>query len=214
MNLLASMPRSTKRIGRFEQPLIARVTEHFEGHGYKAFPHVRFNIAWSSSLSDIDVLLFRDDLITVVEVKSKRDKISRAWDQINAISDYIDYAYVATERLPKSWESDRVGLLFVNESEVKELESAKRITGKPRTDSLFALPKKCLLQFLGESFQKNFLKAQIVSQVENHCSEELLRRCLKEIVLCHRCNEDSCPVLALVSNHTSQFDPNPTDALF
>lgn len=140
--------------------------------------------------------------------------MSRAKKQIDAISDYVDYTYVATDRLPKSWEMDGVGLLFVDESNMHVIKRARKIVDSPKIDSLFALPKKCLTRFLGDINRKNALKSHLVRQIRNQCSGETLKQCVKRIVLCQRCSDKNCPVLSFISNSTSEFEPNPPDAFF
>lgn len=211
---LNNMKKSTKSIGRFEEPIVDKVSRHFRSLGYRAFSHVRFNVAWSSALSDIDVLLLKEDSITVVEVKSKRDKLLRAGRQIEVISDYVDYAYVATDKLLKSWKMDYVGLLLVREDDVRVIKEAKRMIGKPRIESLFALPKKCLIHLLGKVNEKNRLKWEIIQQLDKQSSEEFLRKCLKEIVLCQSCNYDNCPVFNFISNNFPICELDPPDSFF
>jgi len=199
MNAMIDIKKSTKFIGKYEAPLISRLCKHFESLGFKAFPHVRLNIAWSSSLSDVDTLLIQDNLVTVVEVKSHRDKLARAEKQLEAISDYVDYSYVATDRLPRYWKSSRLGLLFI-EDDVRVVKRASKIIGEPKLDSLIALPKKCLLQFLGQPHQERLLKYEIALRIRNLFDDESIRQCLKEIVLCQGCNHMECPILCLVSS--------------
>jgi hypothetical protein len=199
LNVAISIKKSTKSIGKYEAPLISRLCEHFESLGFKAFPHVRLNIAWGSCLSDIDILLIRDSLVTVIEVKSYRDKLARAEKQLEAISDYVDYSYVATDRLPRHWKSSRSGLLLIKD-DVRVVKRASKIVGEPKLDSLIALPKKCLLRFLGQPHQERLLKYEIALRIRNLFDDESIRQCLKEIVLCQGCSHNECPILGLVSS--------------
>lgn len=185
---------STKAIGKFEEVLINRVSDHFRQNGYKVFPHARFNIAWGGNLSDLDILLVKGDTLTVIEIKSKRDKISRAGQQMRRISDYIDYGYVATDRLPKGWSDPIVGLLLVGDT-IKTVNKAKRFKGIPTAESLAALPKKCLLCFLGKEPNSHLLKYDVAETVRSIGNEESIRQCLKKIVTCGECCETSCPAL-------------------
>jgi hypothetical protein len=184
---------STKAIGTFEEVLIKRVSDHFRQDGYKVFPHARFNIAWGSSLSDLDVLLIKGETLIVIEVKSKRDKIARAEQQLRSISGYVDYGYVATDRLPRCWDDPVVGLLLVG-GIVKTVHRAKRFAGRPAAESLSALRKKCLLRFLGEESDSRLLKYDVAERVRFMGSEESIRRCLKRIVTCEGNCETDCPI--------------------
>ena len=183
---------STKVMGKFEESLINRVSNHFCQEGYKVFPHSRFNIAWGSSLSDIDVLLIKGDTLIVIEVKSKKDRINRAEKQMRTISDYIDYGYVATDRLPENWYNPAIGLLFVGET-IETIYKAKRFTRRPTTESLSALHKKCLLRFLGQESNSRFLKYDVAEKIRSMGSEASIRRCLKRIVTCEENCERDCP---------------------
>jgi hypothetical protein len=198
---------STKAIGKFEEVLIKRVSDHFRQHGYKVFPHARFTIAWGSSLSDLDILLVKNETLTVIEVKSKRDKITRAGQQMRRISDYIDYGYVATDRLPKHWDDPRVGLLLVGET-VETVDKAKRFKGRPTVESLSALQKKCLLRFLGGEPNSHILKYDVAETVRSMGSEESIRRCLKKIVTCREHCETDCPVLRFAVRNGSKPLPS------
>jgi len=205
---------STKAIGKYEEALINRVSDHFRKQGYKVFPHARFNIAWGSNLSDLDILLVKGDTLTVVEVKSKRDKMSRAGQQIHNISDYIDYSYVATDRLPKSWSDSMIGLLLIGET-IETVKKAKRFTGRPTVESLFALQKKCLLCFLGEKSSSHLLKYEIAETVRSMGSEKAIHRCLKKIVICEECCKTSCPILRFaVKNGLNPLPSSFSGSLF
>ncbi len=93
--------KSSKREGRHESVIIKKLAIFFENLGYQTIPHARFNIAWGNILSDVDLLVLKNDEIVAVEVKSSKDNLKRARKQIENIKDYVDYAYVATNYIPK-----------------------------------------------------------------------------------------------------------------
>jgi hypothetical protein len=191
-----SVKKSTKCVGPYERPLINKLCTHFEGLGFQAFPHVRLNVAWGPCISDIDALLIYDNLVIVVEVKSCHDKFSRAELQLEAISDYVDYLYVATDKLPKHWSSHKTGLLLIKHDVIDIVKHAPQLSSKPKLDSLMALPKKCLAKFLNQHYQKKALKYELAQEILKHFGNEMLKGCLKEIVFCTECIEESCPILS------------------
>jgi hypothetical protein len=198
---------STKAIGKYEEILIRKTSDHFSQQGYRVFPHARFNIAWGSSLSDLDILLVKGDTLTVIEVKSRRDKIARAEQQMQRISDYIDYGYVATDRTLEHWGDPVIGLLLVGET-VKTIARAKRFAGRPSIESFFALQRRCLFRFLGEESNRRFLKYDVAEKVRLMGSEASIRRCLKRIVTCARSCKTDCPVWRFAIRNGLKPPPN------
>ena len=163
----ASVPRSAKREGRHEARIIGRLVPFFEAAGYDAVPHARFNIAWGSILSDVDLLLVgRADApagaeagggsggrqaVAAVEVKSSRDDLRRAQSQVRRLLEYADYAYVATDYVPRRFDVRGAGLIVVRGGRVHVVRSAPPAGGGRRgrgwgAQAAAALPKKCLLR--------------------------------------------------------------------
>lgn len=157
----AAVPRSAKREGRHEARIIGRLVPFFEAAGYDAVPHARFNIAWGSILSDVDLLLVgrapasagaARQAVAAVEVKSSRDDLRRAPAQVRRLLDYADYAYVATDYAPRRFAVRGAGLIVVRGGRVDVVRSAPRAggglgrRGGGRYAAAAALPKKCLLR--------------------------------------------------------------------
>ena len=151
------VPRSAKREGRHEARIIERLVPFFEAAGYDAVPHARFNIAWGSILSDIDLLLVGRggsggaprQAVAAVEVKSSRDDLRRAPAQVERLLDYADYAYVATDYVPRRFAVRGAGLIVVRGGRVDVVRSAPRAArrGERRAAAAAAaLPRKCLLR--------------------------------------------------------------------
>lgn len=169
--------------------------EHFKLNGYEAIPHSRLNIAWGSILSDIDLLLLKNQLLTYVEVKSSRDNLGRAKQQTDRMMDYFDYAYVATDRRVKKWDVPNVGLLHVQGS-VSTLRKAKKFSSKPKFSSVIALKKKCLARLFGDDtghlmhVDKYELAQHVYATKQDMCTRE----CLKEIATCGGSCDTFCPV--------------------
>lgn len=160
----AAVPRSAKREGAREARIIGRLVPFFEAAGYDAVPHARFNIAWGSILSDIDLLLIgraargpggrgARQVLAAVEVKSSRDDLRRAPAQVGRLLDYADYAYVATDYVPRKFGVRGAGLIVVRGGRVDVVRSAPLWGGRGERRgygaaeaAAAALPKKCLLR--------------------------------------------------------------------
>jgi hypothetical protein len=183
---------STKVMHPFEQVVIERVCQHFRRLSYEAYAHVQLNVAWGPIISDVDVLLKKGDELTAIEVKSMHDELSRAKPQLDSIADYVDYAYVATDRLPRDWKDPRIGLLFVRQSEVRCLKRAKRLLDTPNVDSFFALRKNCLQRLMGNDCHQ--AKYALAVEASRSDDKVIQRKHLKEIVTCSRKCDTSCPI--------------------
>jgi hypothetical protein len=196
MVLAQNVYKSTKRIGKYEEKIINTLTKHFQLKGYEAIPHSSLNIAWGSILSDVDLLLIKDNLLTYIEVKSSKDNFGKAEQQIDSVMDYVDYAYVATDRNVKNWELAKVGLIRVQGEKVNLIKRAKKFSKKPRFYSVATLKKKCLIRFFG--MENRYIRAiskyelaQIV-YTKKKCTRDILR----EIVVCGELCDSNCPILA------------------
>lgn len=163
----AAVPRSAKREGVHEARIIRRLVPFFEAAGYDAVPHARFNIAWGSILSDIDLLLIGRPVpaglaagpggrqeVVAVEVKSSRDDLRRAAVQVGRLLDYADRAYVATDYTPRRFAVRGAGLIVVGGGgRVDVVRAAPRAAGwrgsakwGAAAGAAAALPRKCLLR--------------------------------------------------------------------
>jgi len=197
--VVANIRNSKKRIGKYEKVIIQRLAEYFSYKGYQVVPHSRLNIAWGSIISDVDLLLLKDGLLTYVEVKSFKDKVARATQQIEQVRDFIDYAYVATERKVSNWNLPNVGLIHVQEKSIKLLKRAKRFTGKPNFLSILSLKKKCLGKFFGSNIDY-LMHVDKYDLAQNVCAvkaQECNRVYLREIVTCGESCSLACPVTEL-----------------
>jgi len=197
MVLTQNIAQSTKHIGKNEEKIILRLTRYFQHNGYEAIPHSRLNIAWGSILSDIDLLLLKDHVLTYVEVKSSRDNITRAKRQIERVMDYVDYAYVATDKKVRNWAVPNVGLIYVQEEAVILMRRAKKFSKKPRFCSVIALKKKCLTRFFGNESRCLMVinKHELAQYVYAAKGKKCTRECLKEIVTCSESCDAYCPIL-------------------
>lgn len=192
---IKSMARSKKRIGKYEKPLIIKMSNYFKENGYDTFSHVRFNIAWSGSLSDIDLLLIKNNEITYIEIKSKKDKIKNAYTQIHKIIDFVDYAYIVTNKDVETSNDEKIGLITLTEDVVNIINKAKLIDRKPLKKSIFQLNKKCLLNFYPAKNFHNLYKYELAEKIHSDFNKITLKQCIKEIVLCQKCVLNKCPIL-------------------
>lgn len=192
-----NIAHSTKRVGKYEEQIILRLTRYFERNGYEAIPHSRLNIAWGSILSDVDLLLLKDKQLTYVEVKSSRDNIMRAKRQTERVMDYVDYAYLATDRKVKNWSVPNVGLIYVQREAITLTRRARKFSNKPRLYSIIALKKKCLARFFGNDSHCLMIinKHELAQHVYAAKGKKVTRECLKEIVTCGESCDVYCPIL-------------------
>lgn len=205
----AAVPRSAKREGIREARIIRRLVPFFEAAGYDAVPHARFNIAWGSILSDIDLLLIgrpggaagrgaRQEVVAV-EAKSSRDDLRRASAQVGRLLDYADRAYVATDYAPRRFDVGGAGLLVVGRGgggRVDVVRAAPRapgwrgkggIVGAAAAAAAAALPRKCLLRMAEARDMQGasrHAKARLAQCVAGGTDAEALGCELTEVALC------------------------------
>lgn len=173
--------------------IIKKLVVFFESLGYQTIPHARFNIAWGNILSDVDLLLLKNDKIAAVEVKSSKDNLKRARKQIEHIKDYVDYAYVATNYIPRKFSLRNTGLIYVNGS-VVILKRPKLLSDDPRLYSIDSLPKKCLCRWATTNTQSysNKPKSYLANHILN--TSDGLKSKVKEIVTCGLNCDHGCPI--------------------
>lgn len=197
MVLTQNIARSTRHIGKHEEKIILSLVKYFQFDGYQATPHSRLNIAWGSIISDVDLLLLKDRALTYVEVKSSKDNLKKGVQQTERLMDYVDYAWVATDKNVTNWNVPNIGLIHVQEDDVTFKKKAKKFSTKPRLSSLVALRKKCLARFFGKDVDHLMLvnKYELAQQVYVSKREKCTRACLKEIVTCGGSCDTYCPIL-------------------
>jgi len=191
--------KSSKHEGRHESVIIKKLVVFFENLGYRAIPHARFNIAWGNILSDVDLLLLKNDEIILVEVKSSKDNLKRARRQIENVKDYVDYAYVATDYIPRKFSLRNAGLIYVN-GNIVILKSPKLLSDNPRLFSLYSLPKKCLCRWTkirNQSYSQKS-KSELANQILN---SDALKPKVKEIVTCGLNCDHGCPIWDFEKTH-------------
>ena len=93
-----NIPSSTKKTGAREHELIEQLVKYYHDQNFYVFPHSSLNISWGTVYVDLDLILVKNSLVSYVEVKSKNDHFSKAYDQIENVRDFIDFAYIAAEK--------------------------------------------------------------------------------------------------------------------
>ena len=186
--------RSSKRIGKYEAPIIEKLEPFFQNQGFQVVPHARLNISWGNIISDIDLLLIKENKIGVIEVKSSHDNLKRAKKQISNIKDYVDFVYIATDFKPRKLPISIAGWIFVRD-EITIMKYPQTISNDPSHYSVDSLPKKCLERYLE---QKNFsskgmskyeITNSIVSLPTNNLKDEV-----KSMATCGQECDINCPI--------------------
>lgn len=191
------MLKSKKQLGKNEKKLMAYVQDFFQKKGYYVQTHSRLNIAWSSIISDVDLIAFNDDEVIITEIKSKKDHIYRALQQLEKVKGFSDKLYVATDTNFESinfnkWD-DEIGLLIIKDKDVTEIKSAKKIKSIPKDNSIAKLKKKCLVRLSKLLNIPRYLsKKDIEEKLRISFVEEDLKKIVKEIAICSENCEDSC----------------------
>lgn len=187
--------KSSKKEGRHETIIINKLIPYFEKLGYDAVPHARFNIAWGNIISDVDLLLIKNDQLILVEVKSSKDDIRRAKKQIANVEDYVDYIYIATDYYPRKFPFEKTGLLVVN-GKIEVLKEPELLIRQPRLTSVAGLHKKCLKRMCevngkkyANKYDKNFLALDLIDELNPEFRHEI-----KEVLTCGQQCDNACPI--------------------
>ena len=186
--------RSRKKIGKYESVIIKKLESFFQGKGFQATSHARLNIAWGSIISDIDLLLIKENKIGIVEVKSSRDNLKRAKKQISNIKDYIDFVYIATDFKPRKLPISFAGWIFVK-NKVTVMKFPQIIHGEPSHYSVDSLPKKCLERYLDHKniSPKGMSKYEITNAILS-TPDGSFKDKVKSMATCGQECDTSCPV--------------------
>lgn len=181
---LTSISRSSKQIGRYEEPIIESSGKFFRDQGWSVFPHSSFNVAWGRILSDVDILMVKGDEVAAVEVKSSHDNLHRSHQQIRRVLDYVDYVYVATNTYPRKWRDEWAGLLYLGRNGVRCITKAKRIDRSVQFESIASLRKDCLLRSLGHkgNHLSKYDAAELIASLGRNPG---LKDWIKHVALCN-----------------------------
>jgi len=187
--------KSSKKVGIYEEVIIKKLIPFFKNQGYEVIPHARFNVSWGNILSDVDMLLIKDNKLTLIEVKSSKDHLERARNQIKKIQDFVDFVYIATDYHPRKWTFRNVGLLVVN-GKIDIIKTPKLIEKKPKLESVNWLQKKCLSRMIEEQGEKvtKLNKMELSCKIIKNSNQKSLKNEIKEVVTCGLDCEYGCPI--------------------
>ena len=194
MMIQRTILKSSKKIGKYEAPIIKKLESFFQNQGFQVVPHARLNISWGNILSDIDLLLIKENKVGIVEVKSSHDNLKRAKKQISNIKDYVDFAYIATDFKPRKLPAPIAGWIFVKD-EVTIMKNPRIINKEPSHYSVDSLPKKCLERYLNQKniSPKGMSKYEITSNIMSLPTENLKEE-VKSMATCGQECDTNCPI--------------------
>jgi hypothetical protein len=186
--------KSSKRIGKYESDIIEKLEPFFQSHGFQVVPHARLNISWGNIISDIDLLLIKENKVGIVEVKSSHDNLKRAKKQISNIKDYVDFAYIATDFKPRKLPTSIAGWIFVKD-EVTIMKYPQTISNEPSHYSVDSLPKKCLERYLEQKnlSSKGMSKYEITDSIMSIPVKNLKDE-IKSMATCGQECDTNCPI--------------------
>jgi len=188
---ISSLNKSPKKEGKYERDIIKEIANFLKNNNYKVREHVSLNIAWSNVLYELDVIGIRENEVTIVEVKSKKDRIMKAKTQMDILRGFADYAYVASDLLIESSNfKEDIGIMFIHNNEVFIIRNAKKISDPITKDMLMKLKKKCVIKLCGNDRSYNKMNKQnLVNLFLNNIDKEDLKVEVKNIVFCsQRCS--------------------------
>ena len=190
---------SPKHLGDYEGPIMNKICEHFNKLGYETYPHASLNFAWHGSLSDVDVLMTKDGFLYGVEIKSNRDNIKRANEQLEKLSCFVDYCYLATEKMPKRLIKN-AGLIIVDDWGVRIIKDAPFVDGFDKL-TFRDLKRICLSKVFNAS--KYGSKYEVANLIFETMPINELKIIFRKILLC---SEDcsNCPLRSNYDSSVSQ----------
>lgn len=181
---VSSLSASPKKEGKFEKEIIPKFALFFQEKNYETKKHVSINLAWGKVVSEIDLIAIKNDEIIIIEVKSKKDKIFRAKNQLEKIRPLVDYCFIASDTLvePEQIALD-TGILYLNDENIRLIRDAKRIYEPISKDFLLTLKKESLINIY-KDFPKrhNMTKNELASIVIENTDPLELKERVKEVV--------------------------------
>jgi len=188
--------RSPKNLGDYEEPLMIKISEHFQELGFQTHPHSSLNFAWHGIVSDVDVLMVKDSLLYGVEIKSKKDDVKRAKKQIERLFHYVDYCYLAVEKMPKRL-VENAGLIIVDDWGVKIIKDAPLVDGFDKR-TFRTLKRICFTKIFNTTRYGS--KHDVVDYIWAIYSSDNLKSIFRKILLC---SEKECSICPLRSMYDS-----------
>lgn len=180
---ISSLNKSPKIEGRYEVFLKEAIIKYFVNKNFEVRTHVYFNIAWGSVLSEIDILALRDDKITIIEIKSKRDKLIHVKKQYNNIKAFIDYYYIASDNDINIFKfNDEIGIIKIDDDDIAVIKKAKQINHDITINDLIKLKKSDLLNIIGSSKYKRLNKRKL-SYIILEQKKDTIKKEMQKILL-------------------------------
>jgi len=184
---------SPKNLGNYEEPLMIKISEYFQELGFETHPHSSLNFAWHGMVSDVDVLMVKDSLLYGVEIKSKKDNVKRANKQIERLSHYVDYCYLAVEKMPKRL-IENAGLIIVDNWGVKIIKEAPLVDGFDKR-TFRTLKRICFTKIFNTTRYGS--KHKVVDYLWNIYSTKKLKSLFRRVLLCSEKDCSKCPLRSL-----------------
>lgn len=184
---LATLSHSPKKEGRFEKDIIPKVASFFRLKNYETKEHISLNLAWGKVISEIDLVAANQNEVIIVEVKSKRDKISRARKQLDNVRIFSDYCFIASDTIVNQNQlASDTGILFLNKDEIISIRQPKKINDSVTKDFLLKLKKTDLDLLCKTLAVKKFQeKSTIADFLVNTIEPRILKKHVRSIVWRH-----------------------------
>jgi len=192
---------SAKDLGKYEEPLMEQLCEYFEPLGFETHPHASLNFAWHGALSDVDVLMIKDNRLYGIEVKSNHDNVKRAKKQLEELSHYVDYCYLATEKMPKRLVTN-AGQIIIDDWGVRVIKDAPFVDAFD-SRTFRTLKRTCFNKVFGTSRYGS--KYDIANQIwDLYKDKNVLKQIFRKILLCSaECTK--CPLRPIDSIPINQL---------
>ncbi|XHH10241.1 MAG: hypothetical protein ACFCUE_06310 [Candidatus Bathyarchaeia archaeon] len=210
------MLESSKKIGKYENPLMQKISGALSSDGYDVLTHVRLNIAWSNVISDIDVIAISEKETIIMEVKSSHDNFYKAFSQLKNLEGFADKLYIATDKPVNTikmdkWVDESIGLICVEEKKLKIIKPAKYFCAFPKVGAISQLRKKCLFHLANLLGVPAYLsKAEIENRLVGTFNSLELKMVIKQIVLCEGNCEKNCILIPnMVASGMGSQSNNP-----
>lgn len=157
---ISSLKKSPKLNGKYEEKIISKVYDDFYNQGYEVRKHISLNIAWGSVLSEIDLIAIKDNLITIIEVKSKKDKIPHAKIQFDKIKQHTDYYIVASDEKIKDYALPyEIGIIYIDKDyKLNSIRKPSLLKHEINKSSLKKLKKSDLIKIYKKYISNNTYK--------------------------------------------------------
>ena len=175
--------KSRKKREKFKKPIIDTLTDYFAGLGYHIVPYARFDIPLGDVLSNVDMLLVRNDELVSVKIKSCKDKTPITAQKFYMVRDFVDSAYIATDYTPKIWPENTDGRIIIQDGTVNIVRESDKFEWMPRSNLLMFLKIDSLMSLLPDMKTDGLSNYELAEIVRRTYTQDL-RLAVKRIVTC------------------------------